>query len=86
MHACDGLDDIPSPYRTLSPAIAGIMVATVKVRTKEALMAQFGISYNTWRKIEANEPLRSSLADRIEKRLRSTHRTQFSDFADADHA
>lgn len=38
-------------------------------RTDEALMGRFGISYNTFRKIEAGHPIRRSLAERLEGRL-----------------
>ncbi len=55
--------------RMLDPLIVEIMAATVVGRTREALIAQFEISYNTWRKIEANMPIRLSLAERIEKKV-----------------
>lgn len=38
-------------------------------RTDEALMDRFGISYNTFRKIERGEAIRASLADRLTRRL-----------------
>jgi len=40
-------------------------------RTDEALNAQFGISYNTWRKLEAGLPVRPSLAARLQDRVGS---------------
>lgn len=38
-------------------------------RTDEALNARFGISYNTWRKLLAGQPIRSSLAGRLTERI-----------------
>jgi hypothetical protein len=40
-------------------------------RTDEALQVHFGISYNTLLKIEKREPIRRSLAQRLEERLRA---------------
>lgn len=34
-------------------------------RTDESLQRQFGISYNTWRRIESGAPIRQSLALRL---------------------
>ena len=59
--------------RPVDPDIAARMASCIKGRTDEALNAQFGISYNTWRKIAANLPIRASLADRIERRLAICH-------------
>ncbi|CAM8661561.1 MULTISPECIES: DDE transposase family protein [Sphingobium] len=38
-------------------------------RTDEALNARFGISYNTWRKLLAGQPIRPSLANRLKGRI-----------------
>lgn len=38
-------------------------------RTDEALNARFGISYNTWRKLLAGQPIRPSLAVRLTGRI-----------------
>lgn len=57
---------------TLRPVDAGIvarMLATLEGQTDETLMPQFGISYNTWRKVRAGEPIRRSVADRLEQRV-----------------
>lgn len=45
------------------------LMADVIHRTDESLNDQFGISYNTWRKLMAGEPVRSSLLKRLEQRL-----------------
>lgn len=39
-------------------------------RTDEMLQEQFGISYNTWRRIVRNDPIRQSVAHRLMERLR----------------
>lgn len=38
-------------------------------RTDEALNARFGISYNSWRKLLAGQPIRPSLARRLKARI-----------------
>lgn len=53
----------------LSPEIVERMQTLVAGRTDEALNQRFGISYNTWRKLTAGEPVRASLADRLLDRL-----------------
>jgi hypothetical protein len=45
------------------------MQAMVTYRTDEALNDRFGISYNTWRKLIAGQPVRASLLNRLEARL-----------------
>lgn len=40
-------------------------------QTDSVLMSRFGISYNTFRKIISGQPIRCSVADRLEKRLSS---------------
>lgn len=46
-----------------------LMRREVCAQTDEALMRQFGISYNTWRKVREGQPIRRSVADRLESRL-----------------
>jgi hypothetical protein len=38
-------------------------------KTPEALNERFGISYNTWRKLIAGQPVRTSVLMRLEQRL-----------------
>lgn len=45
------------------------MVAGMRGQTSDVLMMQFGISYNTWRKIRAGDPIRDSVAQRLEQRV-----------------
>lgn len=58
--------------RSLRPVSAGI-VSRIRDQldgeTDEALMGRFGISYNTWRKVRSGEPIRRSVADRLEQRM-----------------
>lgn len=56
--------------RPVEPAIAERMRRDVRGETDEALTAQFGISYNTWRKIRSGQAIRASVAARLESRLR----------------
>lgn len=50
-------------------AIVDHVRRTCPARTDEALQDRFGISYNTWRRIDAERPIRRSLAQRIIKRV-----------------
>jgi hypothetical protein len=59
----------PARCRIIHPAVAAVMVEMVTARTDEALTDQFGISYNTWRKIERSQPIRASVADRVERSI-----------------
>lgn len=53
----------------LDEELVAYMLRECPGRTDEALMERFGISYNTFRKIEAGLPIRKSLAERLEVRL-----------------
>lgn len=55
--------------RPVDPALIARLEATVDRRTDTALNAQFGISYNTWRKMIAGLPIRASVLNRLEARL-----------------
>ncbi|MET0361042.1 MAG: hypothetical protein ABW048_04725 [Sphingobium sp.] len=57
--------------RDVDPDLVDRMRAMVTYRTDEALNARFGISYNTWRKLIAGNPVRASLLHRLEARLQS---------------
>lgn len=63
----DNLDS--KGYRAGDPLLVIRMKAMVTGRTDEALNARFGISYNTWRKLIAGQPVRASLLSRLEARL-----------------
>lgn len=51
------------------PAMVKTMERLLTGRTDEALNAQFGISYNTWRKLVAGSPIRASLGARLVQRI-----------------
>lgn len=59
----------PKGCRDVDPCLVRRMQAMVTHRTDEALNARFGISYNTWRKLIAGQPVRASLLSRLEARL-----------------
>ena len=50
------------------PVIAKLL-ENVGNKTDEDLNDRFGISYNTWRKLMAGQPVRESLLSRLEHRL-----------------
>ncbi|WP_034159522.1 hypothetical protein [Sphingomonas sp. ERG5] len=56
--------------RIVDAKVVTLMSAHLVGQTDEKLMPQFGISYNTWRKVRAGEPIRRSVAERLEQRLR----------------
>lgn len=53
----------------VAPEMVARMQCHVGIRTGDALNASLGISYNTWRKLAAGEPVRASVADRLLARL-----------------
>lgn len=55
--------------KKISPHTVNLMQSEDFVLTDESLNDVFGISYNTWRKIMRGDPVRSSLADRLERRV-----------------
>ncbi|CAN5372422.1 hypothetical protein BH10PSE13_BH10PSE13_08680 [soil metagenome] len=57
--------------RDVDPNLVHRMQAMVTHRTDEGLSERFGISYNTWRKLIAGQPVRASLLSRLEARLES---------------
>ncbi len=57
--------------RNVDDYIAQAMQHILDGQTDEKLMPQFGISYNTWRKVRAGMPIRSSVATRLERKVRS---------------
>jgi hypothetical protein len=56
--------------QNVKPEIVDAMRRLVTGRTDEKLNARFGIGYNSWRKIMAGEPIRPSLAERLEEKVR----------------
>ena len=57
------------PMVKLKKNVAEYVVQNCPGRTDRVLMDHFGISYNTFRKIEAGERIRGSVAFRLENRL-----------------
>ena len=55
--------------RPVMDKVAQRMRRDVRAETDASLTEQFGISYNTWRKVRTGEAIRASLADRIESRV-----------------
>jgi hypothetical protein len=55
--------------RCVDPTIVNRMMAQLPGETDEALMRDFGISYNTWRKVRTGNSIRRSVAERLERRL-----------------
>jgi hypothetical protein len=61
----DAMPDMsPIPHDVLS-----LMRARQTPQTDEALQREFGISYNTWRRIKGGHAIRASVAERLIQRL-----------------
>lgn len=61
---------------TLPYEIIAHIIAHCPGRTDEALQPRFGISYNTWRKIAAGEPIRATVAARLIERIKAEAQPQ----------
>ena len=61
---------------TLPGEIIAHVVAHCPGRTDEALQPRFGISYNTWGKIAAGEPIRATVAARLIERIKAEAQQQ----------
>lgn len=64
----------PGPHRNrrfkiVDSDMVNFMETVSFKKTDESLGEIFGISYNTWRKIARREPVRYSLANRLEHRI-----------------
>lgn len=53
-----------------NPHLVQRMLPFTPSQTDKAISARFGISYATWRKLIEGRPVRSSLMERLEKRIR----------------
>src|SRR3546814_3709655 len=56
--------------RHVDPEVVEMITSMSSVRNNEEVFFIFGLSYNTLRKLSAGQPIRRSLADRIEERAR----------------
>ncbi|WP_214673830.1 hypothetical protein, partial [Escherichia coli] len=56
--------------RQVDAEVVRHMRAEIEGETDEVLTRQFGISYNTWCKVRSGNPIRRSVADRLEARIR----------------
>lgn len=51
------------------PRLVARMSRFTPHRTDKAIGERFGISYSTWRKLMAGEPVRATLMERLEQRV-----------------
>lgn len=64
------MDNIhPNGMRPVQRQVLDHMLTEMRGQTSDVLMMQYGISYNTWRKIRAGNPIRKSVAERLEQRV-----------------
>lgn len=59
----------PTGMRPVQRQVLDHMLTEIRGQTSDVLMTQYGISYNTWRKIRAGDPIRQSVAERLEQRV-----------------
>lgn len=59
----------PKGCCSVDPRLIDRLETMVDCRTEAAVNAQFGISYNTWRKLIAGQPVRASLLSRLQARI-----------------
>lgn len=59
----------PPGMRFVRQDVLDHMLAGMRGQTSDVLMMQYGISYNTWRKIRSGDPVRNSVVERLEKRV-----------------
>lgn len=62
-----------SRYYKLDSTLVSEMQAQCRGQTGQNLMDQFGISYNTWKKIRNGSPIRKSTAVRLVTRVLRDH-------------
>lgn len=60
----------PRRQRTVPSDLVERMAHGLKRQSREELMDCYGISYNTWRKLRSGVPIRASLVERLEQRMR----------------
>jgi len=60
----------PEPLKVVPRDIVEAMRAGLAGQTNAMLMPRYGISYNTWRKVQVGDAIRRSVAERLEQRLR----------------
>ncbi|MDT7532023.1 hypothetical protein OVY48_00950 [Sphingobium sp. SA2] len=56
-------------FAVLAPSLVEQLKAMRSADNSVSLMTQLGISYNTWRKVQAGHPVRRSIAARIAAQL-----------------
>lgn len=63
---------VHEPLKVVSCDIVETIRIGLAGQTNAALMPRYGISYNTWRKVQVGDAIRRSVAERLEQRLRDT--------------
>ncbi|WDF73648.1 hypothetical protein [Novosphingobium sp. KACC 22771] len=58
--------------RVVPPDLVERMAQRLSRQSRDELMDRYGISYNTWRKLRAGDPIRASVAERLEQRVRQS--------------
>jgi hypothetical protein len=61
-------EPLPEPMKVVPPDLVAAIRAGLAGRTNAALMPCYGISYNTWRKLQGGNAIRRSVAERLERR------------------
>lgn len=65
-------EPLPKHQRIVPPDMVEHMAERLSRQSRDELMDRYGISYNTWRKLRAGDPIRASVAERLEQRVRQS--------------
>lgn len=66
----------PEPLKVVPHHIVEAIRIGLAGQTHAVLMPRYGISYNTWRKVQVGDAIRRSVAERLEQRLLNTETTE----------
>lgn len=70
-HECEAavVQRLPKGCSLADQRLISRLLENPPARTDEGLNDRFGISYNSWRRLMAGQPVRTSLLKRLEQRL-----------------
>ncbi|NKI99277.1 hypothetical protein [Novosphingobium sp. SG707] len=63
-------EPLPKHQRVVPLDLVERMAQHLNRQSRDELMDRYGISYNTWRKLRAGDPICASVAERLEQRVR----------------
>jgi hypothetical protein len=70
MNSLDTENTLPKGCTFPKASLVKTLEALAPIRTDKALSEHLGISYNTWRKMMTGQPVRRSVLERLELRVK----------------